>query len=235
MKKIFTLGFLIAIAFNASSQLNLNKLKDKLTGGKVSTSDVAAGLKEALTNGVSKGSDQVSQLDGYFKNPAIKIPFPPEMKHVEDRLRQIGLGSQVDKFVLTLNRAAEDAAKDAKPIFVDAVKQMTIDDAWSILRGQQDAATQYLIKTTSVPLKAKFRPVIQSSLNKVDATKYYHDLVTEYNKIPLVKKENPDLDSYATDKAADGLFIMIANEEKNIRQNPAARTSDLLKKVFSQK
>jgi hypothetical protein len=233
MRKLIFIGILVVVGADLSAQINLNKLKDKLTGGKLSTEEVGQGLKEALTNGVSKGSDQVSQVDGYFKNPEIKIPFPPEIKHVEDRLREVGLGDQVDKFVLSLNRAAEDAANGAKPIFIDAIKQMTIEDAWSILKGEQDAATQYLIKTTSVPLKANFKPVIQNSLNKVDATKYYHDLVTEYNKLPLVKKVNPDIDQYATDKAADGLFVMIAQEEKNIRQNPEARTSDLLKKVFN--
>ena len=232
MRKILIVALLFT-AIQAFPQINLNKLKDKLKGGNLSTDDVARGLKEALANGVSKGSDLVSQADGYFKNAAIKILFPPEVKQVEDRLRQMGLGAEVDKFVLSLNRAAEDAAKEAKPIFLAAVKQMTIADAWSILKGEPDAATQYLIKTTSVPLKEKFKPVIQSSLNKVNATKYYSDLVSTYNKIPLVKKVNPNLDDYATDKAAEGLFVMIAREEKNIRDNPAARTTDLLKKVFN--
>ena len=232
MKQLLILAFL-AVGFQASAQINLNKLKDKLKGGALSTDEVAQGLKEALNNGVSKGADLVSQTDGYFKNVEIKLPFPPEVKHVEERLRQMGMGAEVDKFVLSLNRAAEDAAKEAKPIFIGAIKQMTISDAWSILKGQPDAATQYLIKTTSVPLKGKFKPVIQSSLNKVNATKYYSDLVNTYNKIPLVKKVNPNLDDYATDKAADGLFVMIAKEEKNIRENPAARTTDLLKKVFN--
>lgn len=140
-----------------------------------------------------------------------------------------------DTFVLSLNRAAEDAAQSAKPIFVSAIKQMTIEDAWSILKGEDDAATQYLNQTTSAQLKEKFKPVIKASLDKVNATKYYKDLITAYNKVPLVKKVNPDLDAYATDKATDGLFVMIAKEEKNIRKNPAARTTALLKKVFSQK
>ena len=156
------------------------------TGGSLSTDEVAAGLKEALTNGVTKGSDLVSQVDGYLKNQEIKIPFPPEVQQVEAKLRAIGMGGEVDKFVTSLNRAAEDAAKEAKPIFVTAVKEMTIQDAWSILRGEQNSATQYLIKTTSTPLKAKFKPIIQASLAKVNATKYYKDLVTTYNKIPLV-------------------------------------------------
>jgi hypothetical protein len=189
-------------------------------------------LKEALIKGISTGSDLVSQLDGYFKNPAIKIPFPPEVKKVEDKLRQVGLGNEVDKFVMTLNRGAEDAAKEAKPIFITAIRSMTIQDAWAILRGDQDAATQYLKRTTSVQLKDKFKPVIQNSLSKVNATRYYSDIVKKYNQLPLVQKVNPDLDDYATDKAIEGLFVMIAREEKNIRQNPVARTTELLKKVF---
>jgi len=223
----------MVIALNARAQLDqLKKAAKSLTGDKLSSEEIAQGLKEALTNGISKGSDQVSRLDGYFKNPEIKIPFPPEAKKAEEKLRQIGMGSEVDKFVLALNRAAEDAAKEAKPIFVAAIKSMTIQDAAGILKGKPDAATQYLKRTTSPALKEKFKPVVQNSLNKVNATKYYKDLINTYNKIPLVQKMNPDLDDYATDKAIEGLFVMIAKEEKNIRSNPVARTSELLKKVF---
>ncbi|MEJ0028981.1 MAG: DUF4197 domain-containing protein [Bacteroidota bacterium] len=139
----------------------------KETGDSTPTSaDVAEGLKEALLKGTSVGADKLSAIDGYFGNPEIKIPFPPDVKKVEDRLRQIGMGNEVDKFVATLNHGAEDAAKEAKPIFISAIQQMTIEDAWSILKGQQDAATQYLKKTTSIQLKSKFKPVIQNSLNK---------------------------------------------------------------------
>ena len=232
MKKIAFVLFLIGLGGNAIAQINLKKLKKTLEGESLSTEEVAQGLKEALTNGVSKGSDLVSKVDGYFKNPEIKIPFPPEVKQVETTLRQMGLGNEVDRFVLTLNRGAEDAAKEAKPIFIEAVRQMTIQDAWAILRGEKDAATQYLKKTTSAQLKEKFKPIIQQSLNKVNATKYYGDLVNTYNKIPLVQKVNPNLDEYATDEAIKGLFVMIAKEEKNIRENPVARTTELLKKVF---
>jgi hypothetical protein len=198
----------------------------------LSTEEVANGLKEALIKGISTGSDLVSQHDGYFKNPEIKIPFPPEVKKVEDKLRQIGFGSEVDKFVMQLNRGAEDAAREAKPIFITAIRSMTIQDSWAILRGENDAATQYLKRTTSEQLKSKFKPVIQNSLNKVNATKYYSDIVTRYNQLPLVQKVNPNLDDYATDRAIEGLFLMIAKEEKNIRENPVARTTELLKKVF---
>lgn len=198
----------------------------------LTTGEVAEGLKEALIKGISTGSDLVSQTDGYFKSPEIKIPFPPDVKKVEDKLRQVGLGNEVDRFVLTLNRGAEDAAKEAKPIFINAIKQMTIDDAWGILKGQPDAATQYLKRTTSAQLKEKFKPVIQNSLNKVNATRYYGDIINNYNRIPLVQKVNPDLNEYATDMAMQGLFTMISKEEKNIRQDPVARTTELLKRVF---
>jgi hypothetical protein len=235
MKRVILLCLIaLVITGPANAQLeSLKKAAKSLTSGKsLSSEEIAAGLKEALTNGISKGSDLVSQVDGYFKNPEIKLPFPPDAKRAEEKLRQIGLGNDVDRFILTLNRAAEDAAKESKPIFVAAIKGMTIQDAANILKGQPDAATQYLKKTTSAPLKDKFKPVIQNSLQKVNATKYYADLITAYNKIPFVQKLNPNLDDYATDKAMEGLFIMIAKEEKNIRQNPLARTSELLKKVF---
>lgn len=218
-----------------STQINqaLGDLNKSMNGDKpLTTAEVAEGLKEALINGISNGSDQASQLDGYFKNARIKIPFPPDVKRVEDRLRQIGLGSEVDKFIMTLNRGAEDAAKEAKPIFIAAIKQMTIQDAWGILRGDENAATEYLKRTTSAQLYEKFHPVISNSLNKVNATKYYGDLVNTYNKIPMVEKVNPDLNDYATNKAMEGLFLLIADEEKKIRQDPVARTTDLLKRVF---
>jgi hypothetical protein len=228
---VFALFFLTTTAF---SQLKLDKLKDKVKGfAAPSTEEVAEGLKEALTNGASKGSDIVSKMDGYLKNPEIKIPFPPDVQRVEARLRQVGMGAEVDKFIVALNRGAEEAAKEAKPIFVSAIRQMTIQDAWSILKGEKDAATQYLKRTTTTQLTDTFKPIVRSALEKVNATKYYTDLVTAYNKIPLVQKVNPDLDAYATEKAIGGLFVMVGKEEKNIRENPGARTSALLKKVFA--
>src|SRR5690349_16496631 len=149
----------------------------------LSSAEVGEGLKEALIKGISTGSDLASSVDGYFKNPEIKIPFPPEVQKVETKLRQIGLGSEIDKFVMTLNRGAEDAAKEAKPIFIEAIRQMSIQDAFGILNGTNDAATQYLKRTTSVLLKEKFKPVITNSLQKVSATRYYSDIVNTYNKI----------------------------------------------------
>lgn len=236
MKKIIVFSTLILGACtSAQISQTLSTVNQTINGEQPLTADqVGEGLKEALIKGISNGSDVASQLDGYFKNPETKIPFPPEVKKVEDKLRQLGLGNKVDEFVMTLNRGAEDAAKEAKPIFISAIRQMTIEDAWGILKGEENAATNYLKRTTSAQLKEKFSPVIQSSLDKVSATKYYGDVTNTYNKIPFVEKVNPDLNSYATDKAIEGLFTMIAKEEKNIRQNPVARTTELLKKVFGQ-
>jgi hypothetical protein len=237
MRKIQWILMLI-LAGCTSAQINqaLGDANKALGSDKpLTTAEVAEGLKEALIKGISTGSDLVSITDGYFKNPEIKIPFPPEVKKVEDAMRKIGLGGQVDKFVLTLNRGAEDAAKEAKPIFIAAIKSMTIQDAWAILKGEENAATEYLKRTTSASLKEKFKPVIQNSLNKVNATKYYGEIITRYNQIPFVEKVNPNLDDYATDKAIEGLFVMIAKEEKNIRLDPVARTTELLKRVFGYK
>ena len=200
--------------------------------GALSSSDIAAGLKEALRVGISKGADQASATDGYFKNALLRIAVPPEAQKVVTRLRQIGFGPQVDKFELSMNRAAEDAAKVAKPVFIKAITSMSIGDAVGILRGQNDAATQYLRRTSGQQLVTEFTPIIDSTLKKNNATRYYNDLVTRYNKLPLVQKVNPNLTEYATGKAVDGLFILVAQEEQKIRENPAARVSDLLKRVF---
>lgn len=233
-KFLLTLIIVVVIAGQAGAQF-WKVLEKKSNPTALTSEEITKGLKEALINGASKGSQMVSQVNGYFGNPEVKIPFPPDVKRVEDQARQIGLGKQVDEFVLALNRGAEDAAKEAAPIFIDAIKAMTVQDALGILKGQPDAATQYLRKTTSIQLAEKFKPVVQNSLNKVNATKYYGDIVGNYNRIPFVQKVNPDLNAYATDMAIQGLFIMIAKEEKNIRQDPLARTSDILKKVFNQK
>ena len=195
--------------------------------------EVSTGLKEALSVGISKGATTAAQTDGYYKNSLIRIAFPPEVKKVETSLRTIGMGSLVDDFVLSLNRAAEDAATSAKPIFISAIKQLTIKDVWGILTGGKDAATQYLKRTTSDQLMVAFTPKIQASLDKTNATKYYSDVMGTYNKLPLVQKVNPDLTGYATQKAIDGLFVLVAQEEANIRQNPIARTTDLLRRVFA--
>lgn len=204
------------------------------TGNNPLTSEeVASGLKEALSQGISKGATQAAQPDGYYGNQLIRIPFPQDVKRVETTLRSIGLGGQVDQFVLSLNRAAEDAAQTAKPIFIDAIRQLTFKDVWNILTGEKDAATQFLKRTTSDELYQAFAPHIQQSLDKTYATKYYADIVKAYNAIPMVQKVNPNLNDYATKKATEGLFILVAQEEANIRENPMARTTQLLRRVFA--
>jgi hypothetical protein len=229
-------GLLSGCASQAQFKSNLEKVLGNLqnTTGVLSEGDVVKGLKEALTVGIGNGSNEASKLDGFFKNELIKIVVPPEAQKVAETLRKMGLGSEVDKFTLSLNRAAEDAAKKSKPIFVKAITSMTITDALSILKGEDDAATQYLKKTTNQDLFKTFFPVVDSTLQLNKATQYYSDIVNTYNQIPLVKKVNPNLKEYATQKTIDGLYTLIAQEEKKIRKDPAARVSDILKRVFSQ-
>ncbi|MCB0503177.1 MAG: DUF4197 domain-containing protein [Bacteroidetes bacterium] len=213
----------------------LKKVEETVKGDGASDlteGEVVSGLKEALMIGVEKGVDQLSQPDGYFKNLEIKIPLPPEAQVVEDKLRKIGLDKQVDDAIESLNRAAEDAVVGAKDIFINAIKQMTVTDAMSILRGDQDAATKFLERTTRPALVEKFQPTVKVSLDKVGATKYWNTVFTTYNKVPFVEDVNPDLEVYATNKAIDGLFHQIAKQEAEIRKNPGARVTDLLKKVF---
>jgi len=198
----------------------------------LSEEEIGKGLKEALTIGIEKGVDQLSKPDGYFKDLEIKIPMPKEAKSVEEKLRAIGQGKKVDEAIESMNRAAEDAATGAKDLFVAAIKEMTIKDAVAILKGEDDAATRYLEDHTRQQLIDKFKPIIKKSLDKVDATKYWKSVFSSYNKIPFVKKVNPELDDYVTEKAIDGLFVQIAKEEMEIRKNPIARVTDLLKKVF---
>nr|WP_294792636.1 DUF4197 domain-containing protein [uncultured Mucilaginibacter sp.] len=200
--------------------------------GQPTTLEITNGLKQALELASNNSSEQLSAVDGFFANAAVKILFPPEARKAESTLRSIGLGKLADNVILSLNRAAEDAAKQAKPIFVSAVKQMTLQDVTNILLGSQDAATQYFKRTTTTELVNQFKPVIQTSLSKVGATRYYTDAVTAYNKIPLVTKLNPDIGEYVTQKAVEGVFYQIAQEELKIRQNISFRTTPLLQKVF---
>lgn len=222
----------IPITLRAQFKNPLKKATSFIKKTSLSEDDVISGLKAALEKGIEIASDEVSREGGYYQNPLIKIPWPEDARNAEARLRQMGLGSEVDKFILSVNRAAELAAKESKEVFVVAIKAMTVEDAWGILKGEDDAATQYLNRTSSSELNTRFKPIIHSALEKVNATKYYEDLVLAYNKIPLVKKLNPDLDQYATQMAINGLFSMVAKEEKKIREDPLARTSEILKKVF---
>jgi len=239
MKRIIILCACV-VAFSACSGSGniLQTVNDVLadvegTTGGVTDRDVSNGLKEALVSGLIKGVNVVSKENGYFKNPQIRIPWPDNVKKVETRLRSIGLDNQVDKVVLTLNRAAEEAASKAKPIFLGAIKQLTFADAMNILKGENDAATQFLKRATTSQLTAEFTPVIDNALDSTQGTKYWGEIINTYNKIPLVEKVDPDLTGFVTGKAMDGLFTMVAKEELKIRKDPVARTSELLKKVFA--
>ncbi len=221
-----------------SQKVNSKNIFDQVSnvlggnGTGLSANEVAEGLKAALDQGVTKGTAQLSAVDGYLGNAAIKILMPPEAKKVEETLRKIGLGKQVDQAILSMNRGAEDAAKSAAPIFLNAIKKMTIQDAFSILSGKDDAATQYLKQQTTDALTLAFKPVIDSSLDKVNATQYWNTIFTNYNRM-ATEKINPDLTAYVTERALSGLFLQLAQEEANIRKNPAARSTELLKKVFA--
>lgn len=197
------------------------------------TVDIAGGLKEALNNGISKQVTKLTAVDGFYKNEMVKILLPEELKKVDSGLRKIGLGNLADEGLKAINRTAEDAVKEATPIFVDAIKGMTFTDAKNILMGNESAATTYLQSSTSTALYGKFNPVIKTSFAKVGADKVWANIITKYNAIPLVKKVNPDLTDYVTNQAMSGVFKMVSVEEKNIRTNLSSRTSDLLKKVFA--
>ncbi|MDB5122482.1 MAG: hypothetical protein JWP94_611 [Mucilaginibacter sp.] len=200
---------------------------------KPSPFEIGNGLKQALELATSKSADQLSQVDGFFANAAVKILFPPQAQKAEKTLRKFGFNKLCDNVILSLNRAAEDAAKQARPIFINAIRQMSLKDVTNILLGGQDSATQYFKQTTTGQLTVSFKPVIQTSLNKTGATRYYGDAVNQYNQIPFVRKMNPDISEYVTQKSIDGLFYQIALEELNIRKNVGARSTPLLQKIFS--
>jgi hypothetical protein len=212
----------------------LNSITKKSTGSNANSSEISDGLKQALQVGAERGLQKLSSVDGYFANAAVKILMPDEAKKVEQKLRTLGFGNQVDNAILSMNRAAEDAAKSAAPIFINAIKQMSIQDAVGILRGGDFAATGYLKNKTTTELTNTFRPVIEASLEKVNATKYWNTIFNTYNKFSL-NKVNPDLSAYVTEKSLAGIFYQLGLEEQKIRKDPAARTTDLLKKVFGLK
>lgn len=234
--KLIYLLAIISLSLNScdvQSQAQLgNILKQIPVGGNPTTTEMGLGIKQALEIGTTRGADLLSAKDGFLGNMAVKILFPPEAQKVEKTLRSIGLGSLADNVITSLNRAAEDAAKEAKPIFISAIKQMTITDATNILLGNKDAATTYFKRVTTAQLMEKFAPVIQSSLSKVGATKYWGDAANQYNKIPLVKPVSTDLSAYVAQKAIDGMFLQVAQEELKIRDNLGARSTSLLQKVF---
>jgi len=225
------------IAFVGLLMLNscaeLQQVVNQLPNGGLGDADIAAGLRQALDFGIDKQVKKLTLKDGFYGNSLVKILLPEELKKVDKTLRDIGLGSLADDGIKMLNRAAEDAVKEATPIFVNAVKDITFADAKNILLGNNDAATQYLQGKTNTALYAKFQPVIQNSFAKVGADRIWTELITNYNKVPFVQKVNPDLTDYVTTEALKGVYTMIAVEEQQIRTKVGSRTTDLLKKVFA--
>lgn len=230
MKKILILVVAVSLSSCAEMQQVLNQLPQKQGIGGV---DIAGGLREALNNGISKQVTKLTAVDGFYKNEAVKILLPEELRKVDSGLRKMGLSALADEGLKVLNRAAEDAVKESTPIFVDAVRNITFTDAKTILMGNKNSATIYLQNSTSTALYGKFNPVIKNSFNKVGADKVWANIITKYNSFPLVNKVNPDLTDYVTNQAMNGVFKMIAVEEKNIRTNLSSRTSVLLQKVFA--
>ena len=230
MKKVLMLMVAVSLSGCAEMQQVMNQFPQTQGIGGV---DIAGGLKEALNNGISKQVTKLTTTDGFYRNELVKILLPEELRKVDSGLRKLGLNSLADEGLKVLNRAAEDAVKQATPIFVDAVRNMSFADARGILMGSQNSATSYLQNSTSTALYGKFNPVIKNSFTKVGADKVWANIITKYNSIPLVNKVNPDLTDYVTNQAMNGVFKMVAVEEKNIRTNINARTSVLLQKVFA--
>ncbi|TLF45658.1 DUF4197 domain-containing protein [Maribacter aurantiacus] len=225
---------IIALLFITVSCNELQQVVNQLPSGTtLGNAEIANGLKAALEKGISEQVSKLTKTDGFFKNELVKILLPEELRKVDKTLRDIGLGNLADEGLRVLNRAAEDAVSEATPIFVDAVKGMTFNDAKTILLGDDNAATMYLTQRTRTALYDKFNPVIQSSFQKVGADQIWSNLINRYNAIPLTNDVNPDLTDYVTQEALDGVFTMIALEEKEIRTNVASRTTDLLRKVFA--
>lgn len=224
--------FLLALALSCGF-LSCDTLYNLPTSTGITQAEAGQGIKEALDFGVGRGIGFLNKEDGFFGSQAYKLFLPAEAQKIENTLRTVGLGSLVDRAVLQINRAAEDAVGYARPIFGDAIRQMTITDAINIVRGPQDAATQYFRQKTTQSLVAAFSPIIKQSLDKFSATKYYTEMINTYNAFPTtINKLNPDLPSYVVDKAVTALFDQVAQEEANIRANPVARTTAILKKVF---
>ncbi|MBG14909.1 MAG: hypothetical protein CL853_00995 [Crocinitomicaceae bacterium] len=242
---LFLSSFCLLLS-NCSSQINLNKITKTVTeqvldNGSGSTSnplsneEVITGLKEALTVGIENGSSKASKLDGFLKNEKIRLPFPEDAQKVKEKALQLGLDKKVKEFETTLNRAAEEAAKEAAPIFISAIKEMSIGDGFEILKGADNAATNYLKYKTSSKLKVAFSPKVENAINKVNLTKYWEPLTSAYNSASFLtgsQEINTDLNEYITNKAIEGLFQLVQEEELKIRKDPIARVTDILKKVF---
>ncbi|MEO6329346.1 MAG: DUF4197 domain-containing protein [Ginsengibacter sp.] len=247
MKKIiscFTFSLLSCILFAQKDSSGTSKLNGlfkransifssgRSSSGSLTTAEISSGLKEALTIGAQKSADKLSATDGFLKDAAVKILLPAEVSKAESKMRMLGMGKLVDNTILSLNRAAEDASRSAAPIFIEAIKMITLQNALQILQGPDTAATFYLREATTPQLMAAFAPIIEAALNKVNATKYWKDFFSAYNTVAFSTVDT-DINSYVTGKALNGIFYYVAEEEKNIRTNPAERVSDILKKVFS--
>lgn len=232
MRKL--LAFVLILNLTACAELqNVVDQLPQQTGFVLSSADMAAGLRQALDLGIDKQVSKLTQTDGFFKNELVKILLPEELQKVDKGLRDIGLDNLADEGLKVLNRAAEDAVKEATPIFVNAVKDITFDDAKNILLGNDDAATQYLTGKTQTELYNKFKPVINNSFSKVGADQIWANLINKYNAIPFTNNVNPDLTDYVTGEALKGVYTMIAVEEKEIRTKVSSRSTDLLRKVFA--
>ena len=239
MKNKFLSIVFLGIFFCGCSSQTFKSILDEVGGGgavkPLTNTEVIAGLKEALTLGVKESASKASAVDGFYKNAKIAIPWPAEAQAMKDALTRVGLTNQISAFEEAINRAAEEAAKGAFDIFAGAVREMTIADGFAILNGGNTAATEYLREKTTAPLKTKFTPVVKNAIDKVNVTSLWNPLVTAYNAIPGVTRQNPNLEDYITTKAIDGLMSLIAEQETKIRQDPAAQVTDLLKRVFGKK
>ena len=239
MNKIITVfGILIGVSLSSCGQkiggITIPKSVTTAAGAAgLSETDIANGLKEALTKGAKMAADSLNKTDGYYKNPLVKIPFPQDLAKMESTLRNIGLGAEVDKFILSMNRSAENAAIESAPIFTNAITKMSFADAKAILQGADTAATSYLRKSTYDSLYKTFTPHIKKALDNNLVASQWANLTTRYNKLPTTRtKVNTDIVAFTTGKALKGLFVKVAEEESKIRNDANARTSDLLKKVF---
>jgi len=235
---IFMLSSFIVTAQLPNSKQIQSRIKKKVvtavSNGQTNSSSIdetTRGLKEALVQGVGVSVTKLGAVDGFFRDSLLKILLPPDARKAESRLRQLGLGSEVDRALLAMNRGAETAVSTSAEIFKQAIFKLTIQDAVSILKGNPDAATQFLRRTCMNSLTEKMKPIVRQALNQVEATKYWSDLVKPYNMISK-QKINPDLTAYVTEKAMDGLFTLIAKEELRIRKDPVARTTEVLQRVF---
>lgn len=234
MYRIKKITIVLTLFFTFNSCAELQGVIDQLPQeGPIGNAEIAQGLREALEFGIDKQVSKLTQVDGFYKNELVKILLPDELQKVDKALRDIGLGNLADEGLKVINRAAEDAVKEATPIFINAVKEITFEDAKNILLGPDDSATNYLVGKTQLALYDKFHPVIQNSFSKVGADQIWENLIQKYNNIPFTNNVNPDLTDYVTNEALKGVFTMIAVEEKEIRTNISSRTTDLLKRVFS--